>query len=559
MNRRPSERIENALKIVSVDIPSVYNFLYEPARFKVLYGGRAGGKDWNIIRAVLHLMLLYTHNIGDVNINSVSEFYKKMLGIKNDGLIVQSIKYPHSILCVREVQESISASIHKLIKEQIHVLSFDDKFIVKDEKIMRSDGWGEFQFAGLRRDTSGRVRSTEGVTIGIAVEAQKISKQSWIDFCPTIRKDNSEIWIDFNTEYEDDPTYADYVANPQPNSIIKHIDSFDIEWQKLPQPPRQKCREEWFVNCPGCLGEAIGQDGRPVPNCGGVRTKYVSMTTLLDRKSDYSRESDIFNNKWCGAPLGKGSKIYPKFNTDIHVKTFPPKDLKLSANFFMSCDPAQHYYPACLWGAWFKDGDIMITYIYREYPEYEDFNAPFCVIRKTTPFTGTIKDLAREFYRHDGSLDKGFTIRARFIDTRFAKGSGAGNYFSNSTEGIVGEFAKKDNGGIVFNCPDEKIIDAQGKRIQEDLSWNTFAEIGALNHPHLYIDPSCKNLIQTMQNHRLEEKREFEAQKYKDFSDALKILYAGISTLEWRDPIHKVKKLTLPTRSAGGADSWMGA
>jgi len=225
----------------------------------------------------------------------------------------------------------------------------------------------------------------------------------------------------------------------------------------------------------------------------------------------------------------------------------------------MSCDPAQHYYPACLWGAWFKDGDAMVLYIYREYPEYDDFQAPFCEIRKTVPFTGTIKDLSREFIRRDGTLSYENIIRARFIDTRFAKGSGAGNYFSNSTDGIVGEFAKKDNGGIVFQCPEEKAIDAQGKRIVADLEYNKLAEIGAINHPHLYVDAGCKNLIQTMQNHRLEENREKEAEKYKDFSDALKILYAGISTLEWQDPQRKRNKLTLPSHSGHGTDDWMRA
>lgn len=553
---RPSERIEQALKIVSVDIPKAYRFLYEPARFKVMFGGRAGGKDWNIIRVALHLMLLHVPNVGDVNLNTVSAFYKKMLGLKDDGLIIQSIKYPHSVLCVREVQESISASIHKLIKEQIRLLAIDDKFNIRDERITRADGWGEFQFAGLRRDTSGRVRSTEGVTIGIAVEAQKISKQSWVDFCPTIRRDGSEIWLDFNTEYEDDPTYNDFVANPPERSIVKHIDSFDIEWQKLPTPTRHECIREMYVNCPGCPGEMLGHDGRPVPNCGGVRTKYVSMTTLLDRKSDYARERDIFDNKWKGAPLGKGRKIYPQFDAAIHVKSFPMVDMKKKANFFMSCDPAQHYYPACLWAAWFKDGDTMVTYIYREYPEYDDFKAPFCDIRKSVPFTGTVKDLSREFILRDGTLVSGNCIRARFIDTRFAKGSGAGNYFSNSTDGIVGEFAKKDNGGIVFLCPDERSIDAQGQRITADLEYNKLAEIGAINHPHLYIDASCKNTILALQNHRLEENREREAEKYKDFSDALKILYAGISTLSWEDPTKKTNALELPPPVVGG--DWMG-
>ena len=38
---------------MNVDIPKKLAFLFEPARFKVAYGGRAGVKSWNFARALL--------------------------------------------------------------------------------------------------------------------------------------------------------------------------------------------------------------------------------------------------------------------------------------------------------------------------------------------------------------------------------------------------------------------------------------------------------------------------------------------------------------------------
>jgi hypothetical protein len=132
----------------------------------------------------------------------------------------------------------------------------------------------------------------------------------------------------------------------------------------------------------------------------------------------------------------------------------------------------------------------------------------------------------------------------RGIDTRFAKGSGAVNYFSGESIGLVGEFAKKDNGGLSFDLPSEKIIDIQKDLIHKDFQYNHLVPITTHNEPNLFISPRCRNLVESLKNHRLEEGSEREAEKYKDFSDALRLTYATIADFRYDDPTQREQKGT---------------
>ncbi len=72
---------------MKVEIPEKLGFLFEPQRYKVLYGGRGGAKSWGIART----------------------------------LIILALQKPMRILCAREFQKSISESVHKLLSDQIKV------------------------------------------------------------------------------------------------------------------------------------------------------------------------------------------------------------------------------------------------------------------------------------------------------------------------------------------------------------------------------------------------------------------------------------------------------
>ena len=176
------------------EFPEKLACLFESARYKVLYGGRGGAKSWGIARALL---------------------------IKGSMSTVR-------VLCAREFQKSIADSVHKLLSDQIAELGLSAHYEILQTSIRGKNGT-EFAFAGLHHNATG-LKSFEGVDICWVEEAQTVSKHSWDILIPTIRKENSEIWISFNPELEEDETFKRFVKNPPANAIVTKIDYKDNPW-----------------------------------------------------------------------------------------------------------------------------------------------------------------------------------------------------------------------------------------------------------------------------------------------------------------------------------------
>ncbi|WP_390483397.1 PBSX family phage terminase large subunit [Pseudomonas guariconensis] len=187
-----SERQE--MGAINLEFAPKFAALFKPKRYKVFHGGRGGAKSWEIARALI--------------------------------LISSSRKV--RILCAREVQNTIKDSVHKLLKDQIEALGLLPWFTITDNSIKSSVG-SEFIFKGLRYDVQG-VKSTEGVDICWVEEAQTVTAASWDVLSPTIRKDGSEIWISFNPNEEEDPTYQRFVANPPDDSVVVEVNYCDNPW-----------------------------------------------------------------------------------------------------------------------------------------------------------------------------------------------------------------------------------------------------------------------------------------------------------------------------------------
>jgi phage terminase large subunit len=213
------------------EFPEKLAFLFSPKRYKVSYGGRGGAKSWGYARALL---------------------------------ILGKTK-PLRILCTRETQKSIAESVHHLLKSQVSELGFDDFYTVKETSIVGRNGT-EFIFAGIRQQNVVNLKSYEDVDICWVEEAQVVTKKSWETLIPTIRKEQSEIWVSFNPELDTDETYERFVKNPPKNSFVVKINSTDNAF--LPQvlkDEREELREKdpdaydnvWNGNCKQAVEGAI--------------------------------------------------------------------------------------------------------------------------------------------------------------------------------------------------------------------------------------------------------------------------------------------------------------
>lgn len=204
-------------KTLEFDFPPPFEDLFIPHRYKVYYGGRGSAKSWSVARA----------------------------------LLIQAIDKDMTILCAREIQNSINDSVHRLLREQIDQLGLDTFYDVTKNTIYRRplyrkelggyDNGSEFIFKGLRFN-SREIKSTEGVNICWIEEGQAVSNDSWDILIPTIREPKSEIWITFNPLDESDPTYQRFVLNPPDNAYIRKV-NYD-ENPYFPEVLRQEM--EWL-------------------------------------------------------------------------------------------------------------------------------------------------------------------------------------------------------------------------------------------------------------------------------------------------------------------------
>lgn len=175
-------------------LPRVYQELFRPARYKCFYGGRGGAKSWCFAQA----------------------------------LILLSLQQKLRILCTRELQTSIADSVHRLLSDQILAMGLAGCFSVS-RKAIKSYTGSEFLFKGIRHSIQ-EIKSTEGVDICWMEEAQSASQDSWEILIPTIRKPGSEIWLSFNPEQEEDPTYQRFVLNTPPDTILRKVGWEDNRW-----------------------------------------------------------------------------------------------------------------------------------------------------------------------------------------------------------------------------------------------------------------------------------------------------------------------------------------
>jgi phage terminase large subunit len=181
-------------KTLQINLPPKLQFLFRPSRYKVAHGGRGGGKSHGFAKTLLMMAL-----------------QRKML-----------------ILCAREYQNSIQESVHRLLSEQIDLLGFSPYYQIQQQSISTVNG-SEFIFSGIRNNPT-KIKSTEGIDIAWAEEAEKISDESWKILIPTVRKNNSEIWVSFNPDDESDPTYRRFVTSPPPDSVVQEINYYDNPW-----------------------------------------------------------------------------------------------------------------------------------------------------------------------------------------------------------------------------------------------------------------------------------------------------------------------------------------
>lgn len=188
--------------MAKIQIPRAFRPLFEPRRYKVYYGGRGAAK---------------------------SHAYARVL-------LAQGMQRPMRIICAREIQKSISDSVHALLGDLIREHELQGFYEVQ-QQVIRGINGTEFKFRGLKHNTTD-LKSLEGADVVWVEEAENVSNNSWEILIPTVRKESSEIWVSFNPKNLTDPTYQRFVARASDDVL-----SVKVSWRDNPFFPDVLDRE----------------------------------------------------------------------------------------------------------------------------------------------------------------------------------------------------------------------------------------------------------------------------------------------------------------------------
>ena len=206
----------------SVSLPDAFRFLWDEkaddgraVRYRAAYGGRGSAKSHSFAQA----------------------------------LVLKAAEKPLRVGCYREIQKSIRDSVKRLLDDKIKGSGLESFYQSTDTEIRGANG-SLFIFNGLRTNPDA-VKSTEGLDIAAVFEANKVSQRSWDLLIPTVRKDGSEIWAEWNPEFETDPVdlmfrgkdgappgsvvrQVNYTANPFFPDVLKQ----ELEWDRKRDPEK---------------------------------------------------------------------------------------------------------------------------------------------------------------------------------------------------------------------------------------------------------------------------------------------------------------------------------
>jgi phage terminase large subunit len=181
--------------------PKLVNLFDGEARYRVAFGGRGSGKT----RSFALMSSVYGYRWG-------------MSGKQGQ------------ILCAREHLNSLDESSLEEVKSAIRSVEWLDAYYEIGEKYIRSrDGRVSYVFAGLRRNLDS-IKSKARVILAWVDEAENVSESAWQKLIPTIREEESEIWVTYNPESKHSAVHQRFRVSPSGDVKVCEINWRDNPW-----------------------------------------------------------------------------------------------------------------------------------------------------------------------------------------------------------------------------------------------------------------------------------------------------------------------------------------
>ncbi len=167
--------------------PYLKTFWRTKADTKILKGGRASSKTWDIAGMAIWV----AHN------------------------------YTTKFLCMRQFQAKIQESVYAILIIRIEQFGLLDHFEILKSSIVHKTTGSSFHFYGIHRNIA-EIKGFEGANIAWIEEAEGLTKEQWSTIEPTIRAEGAECWLSFNPQFVSDfiMTFKD---DPENGTLVKEI------------------------------------------------------------------------------------------------------------------------------------------------------------------------------------------------------------------------------------------------------------------------------------------------------------------------------------------------
>ena len=242
------------------------NWLRRRASWKFAIGGRGSAKTGTLVRAAM----------------------------------LRGYERPINVLCLREVQETLDESVHKVIRgvcaEEPELDAFYDVMRAR----VRGRNGTSFRFRGLSdiHGTDRGIRGAEDVDVFAIDEGQYITHESLQHLTPTVRKEGAEVWVAMNPRYDDDPLY-EMAQQDDPDMLV-----YRVHWQHNPfWSDRQEAERLRYRRMYPDLYEHV-YEGALVPDTAGRLFRRADFR-LVDRAERRGRMSSRL-----GLRLQQGRRLH---------------------------------------------------------------------------------------------------------------------------------------------------------------------------------------------------------------------------------------------------------
>lgn len=137
---------------------------------------------------------------------------------------------PGVIVCGREYMNSLDESSLAEVKAAIESEPWlRDIYEIGEKYVRTRDRRIEYAFIGLRHNLDS-IKSKSRIRLLWVDEAEPVSETAWSKAIPTVREDDSEIWVTWNPERKNSATHKRFRVDPPANAKIVEMNWRDNPW-----------------------------------------------------------------------------------------------------------------------------------------------------------------------------------------------------------------------------------------------------------------------------------------------------------------------------------------